>query len=84
MTLEEAKKRIKELDSGSGFYSSDYEAGFSDAKAMMLKALDKTAEPVGNSDKMTLTELAYELRKIFKFKYLAYGNVFVWGQPHGG
>lgn len=28
---------------------------------------------------MTLKELAIELRKIFKFKYLAYGEIFAWG-----
>ena len=28
---------------------------------------------------MTLTELAGELRKIFKFKYLAYGEIFCFG-----
>ena len=38
--------------------------------------------PVGNPDKLTLTELAYELRKIFKFKYLSYGEMFYWGQSH--
>ena len=31
---------------------------------------------------MTLTELAHELRKIFRFKYLAYGEEFRWGQVH--
>ena len=31
---------------------------------------------------MTLKELAIELRKIFRFKYLAYGEMFYWGQCH--
>ena len=70
MAVKEFKQIVEELDSGSIFFGSDYEAGFSDAKAMMLKALDKTAEPVGISDRLTLTELAYELRKILKFGYL--------------
>lgn len=73
MTLEEAKKIIYELDSSSGFFSSDYEAGFSDAQNRVLRILDEVdAEPVGNPDKMTLEELAHELRKIFKFDILTY------------
>ncbi len=35
-----------------------------------------------NEKGITLSELALELRKIFKFKYLAYGQIFCWGQPH--
>ena len=71
MTLEEAKQRIYELDSGSIFYCQDYEAGFSDAQNMVLGILEEIdTEPVGNPDKLTLTELAHELRKIFRFKYL--------------
>ena len=31
---------------------------------------------------MTLTELAKELRKTFKFRYLAYGEMFYWGRSH--
>lgn len=31
---------------------------------------------------MTLTELAHELRKILRFKYLAYGEMFYWGRSH--
>lgn len=33
------------------------------------EAKKKDTEHVGNSDKLTLAELAYELRKTFKFKY---------------
>ena len=69
MTLEEARKRIKELDSGSGFFGSDYEAGWGDALNKAVEVLAKV-EPVGNPDKLTLKELARELRKIFRFKYL--------------
>ena len=32
-------------------------------------------EPVENPDKLTLTELAHELRKIFRFKYLTVSNI---------
>ena len=81
MTLEEAKKRIAELDSGSGFLGSDYESGWEDALCRATEILDEIdTEPVGNPDKLTLTELAYELRKIFRFKYLAYGEMFYWGR----
>lgn len=31
---------------------------------------------------ITLTEMAHELRKIFKFKYLAYGEIFAFGGPY--
>ena len=71
MTLEEAKKRITELDSGSNFLGSDYEAGWEDALCRATEILDEIdTEPVRNPDKMTLKELARELRKLFKFKYL--------------
>lgn len=80
MTLEEAKKIIGELDSDSGFFGSDYESGFSDAQNRVLGILDEVdTEPVVNPDKLTLTELAHEWRKIIKFKYLAYGEIFAWG-----
>ena len=69
MTLEEARNRVKELDSGSGFFGSDYEAGWGDALNKAVEVLAKV-EPVGNPDKLTLTELAHELRNVFKFKYL--------------
>ena len=71
MTLEEAKKRIAELDSGSGFLGSDYESGWEDALCRATEILDEIdTEPVGNLDKLTLTELAKKLREIFKFGYL--------------
>lgn len=71
MTFEEAKKRIKELDSGSRFGGSDYESGWEDALRRVTEVLDEIdTEPVRKPDKMTLKELAHELRKIFKFKYL--------------
>ena len=71
MTFEEAKKLIEELDSGLISCNMDYEGGFSDAKYRVLEILDEIdTEPVGNLDKLTLTELAKKLRKIFGFKYL--------------
>lgn len=69
MTLEEAKKEIEKLDSGSTFYSSDYEAGWEDALRKATEILDKV-ESAGNPEQLTLKELARELRKIFGFGYL--------------
>ena len=66
MTLEEAKKEIEgriDLWRKGLLYVPD---GLSLALAI-LKEVD--TEPVVK-DKLTLTELARELRKIFKFKYL--------------
>lgn len=54
------------------FFDDDYVAGFEDAKTMMLEILDKTAEPVGNFDKLTLRKLAKKLRKVFRFDVLTY------------
>lgn len=86
MTLEEAKKIIGELDSDSGFFGSDYESGFSDAQNRVLGILDEVdTEPVVNPDKLTLTELAHELRKIFGFRYLTVSEdwplptIIMWG-----
>ena len=71
MTFEEAKKRIKELDSGSSFGGSDYESGWEDALRRVTEVLDEIdTEPVGNPDKLTLRELARELRQKCNFKYM--------------
>ena len=67
MTLDEAKKEIEgriDLWRKGLLYVPD---GLSLALAI-LNEVD--TEPVGNPDKMTLRELARELRKIFRFKYL--------------
>lgn len=73
MTLEEAKKKIKaqaeaeweEFKKSGSMLCQGFALGADDA----LETLDKV-EPVGNPDKLTLKELARELRKIFEFKYL--------------
>ena len=71
MTLDEAKKRIKELDSGYSFSGRDYDSGWEDALCRVTEILDEIdTEPVGNPDKLTLTELAHGLRRLFRFKYL--------------
>ena len=73
MTLEEAKKKIgaqaeaqwEEFKKTGSMLCQGFALGIDDA----LETLDKV-EPVRNPDKMTLKELARELRKLFKFKYL--------------
>ena len=75
MTLEEAKKKIEELGDDAwkkwkkegNLISQGYALGMDDALGIVDK-LDH--EPVGNLDKLTLKELAREMRKIFRFKYL--------------
>ena len=69
MTLEEAKKEINKLYDELR-WSKDYDAGVR-MKALedVLEILDRV-EPVGNPDKLTLRELAREMRKLFEFKYL--------------
>lgn len=90
MTLEEAKKEIairkamndsvvdtiKEPWNPARTFYKGVSSGLGEAIAL-LEGPD--TEPVGNPDKLTLTELAHELRKLFKFKYLAYGEIFAWG-----
>lgn len=73
MTLEEAKKKIKaqaeaeweEFKKTGSMLCQGFALGADDA----LETLDKV-EPAGNPDKLTLKELAHEMRKIFRFKYL--------------
>lgn len=101
MTLEEAKKEIEDRMHAywRGFKGWDeehwhdqrgnpYYEGKSDGLEEASGILDKV-EPVGNSDKITLKELAHELRKVFKFKYLTvevpYHSLYfiLWNQkPH--
>lgn len=82
MTLEEAKKEIEDRMHAywRGFKGWDeehwhdqrgnpYYEGKSDGLEEASGILDKV-EPVGNSDKITLKELAHELRKVFRFKFL--------------
>lgn len=82
MTLDEAKERIQEnlersredvdiyCDDGSRGEVTAYENALS-----ILKQID--TEPA-QKDKMTLTELANELRKLFKFKYLTVSPKTIW------
>lgn len=82
MTLEEAKKEIEDRMHAywRGFKGWDeehwhdqrgnpYYEGKSDGLEEASGILDKV-ESSGNPDKLTLNELARELRKLFKFKYL--------------
>ena len=83
MTLEEAKKEILKNQSSPITYSNmDYESGWEEAISKVLKIIELVDTEPATKDKMTLTELAHELRKIFRFKYLAYGEEFRWGQVH--
>ena len=75
MTLEEAKKEINRLADclWSDFDKNPNKMTYGEAIAYeeVCHILDEIdTEPVGNPDKLTLEELARELRKIFKFKYL--------------
>lgn len=86
MTLEEAKKEIAgrkamydsivdrisdPYNTARDFYKGEA-SGLSEAVDILAKVY---TEPVGNPDKLTLRELARELRKIFGFGYLvAYGS----------
>ena len=78
MTLEEAKKKIKaqaeaeweEFKKSGSMLCQGFALGADDA----LETLDKV-ESSGNLDKLTLKELARELRKIFRFKYLTASKI---------
>lgn len=73
MTLEEAKKKIKaqanaeweEFKKTGSMLCQGFALGADDA----LETLDKV-ESSGNPEQLTLKELARELRKIFRFRYL--------------
>ena len=73
MTFEEAKK---EIDRRSDERWADYDKSQNQVTYGEALGLDEAigilekAEPVGNPDKMTLEELARELRKLFRFKWL--------------
>lgn len=75
MTLEEAKRKLERLHKAKHFACVrtnvsiyKYEA---DGIAKALQIIEKVdTEPVVNSDTLTLTGLAYELGKLFHFKYL--------------
>lgn len=76
MTLEEARKEIQahvneqweEFEKTGSLFCQGCAFGGNAALAI-LNEVD--SEPVGK-DKMTLTELAHELRKLFNFRWLTY------------
>ena len=80
MTLEEAKKQIRaQADAQWEEFKktgSSLHQGFALGGDDALEILDEVdTKPVGNPDKLTLKELAHELRKLFGFGYLvAYGS----------
>lgn len=80
MTLEEARKEIQahvneqweEFEKTGSLFCQGCAFGGNAALAI-LNEVD--SEPVGK-DKMTLTELTHELRKIFEFRYLTYNKEY--------
>ena len=75
MTLEELRNAVcRYIDENREAYNETGDECYRAVKEELLHILglidSVDHEPVGNPDKMTLTEAAYELRKIFKFKYL--------------
>ena len=79
MTLEEAKKKIrnymKQSKDDYNRFEDDICRGEADAYSHALSILEQVATAsVGNPDKMTLKELAHELRKIFEFDILTYSS----------
>ena len=87
MTLEEAKREIKKLsDIQMELFDKTYDRKiYGEARAYeeaghILDEVD--TEPVGNPDKMTLKELAHEMRKIFRFKYLVAYAYPGWEAPY--
>ena len=75
MTLEELRNAVcRYIDENREAYNETGDECYRAVKEELLHILglidSVDHEPVGNSDKMTLTELARELRKIFRFKYL--------------
>ena len=86
MTLEEAKriirKRIKKCKHDRFYYDDEGSRGAKPAYEEALSILKQINTEPAPKDKMTLTELAHEMRKIFWFKYLAAGEMFYWGRSH--
>ena len=86
MTLEEAKKQIQAQANAKWEEfkktGSSLHQGFALGGEDALEILDEVdAEPVGNPDKLTLTELARETRKLFEFDYVtvdAEGSITFW------
>ena len=80
MTLRELRRAVAEkaMDAKIGYDETGDLAwkAVSENMVWLLGLIDTVEpEPVGNPDKMTLTELAHELRKIFRFKYLTAESV---------
>lgn len=75
MTLEELRNAVcRYIDENREAYNETGDECYRAVKEELLHILglidSVDHEPVGNSDKMTLTELAHELRKLVRFKYL--------------
>lgn len=77
MTLEEAKKEInKNQSSPTIACNRDYDSGWEDAIFKVIEILEQVDTVPVPKDTMTLKELAHELRKLFRFKYLTVDEDF--------
>lgn len=84
MTLDEAKKRIKQAAEESrrvyNLYEDDQSMGEEVGLITALSILKHVDTEPTQKDKMTLAELAHELRKFFRFKYLTVDNLYPRGR----
>ena len=77
MTLDEAKKEInKNQSSPTIACNRDYDSGWEDAIFKVIEILEQVDTVPVPKDTMTLKELAHELRKLFRFKYLTVDEDF--------
>lgn len=87
MTLEESKRELKKLyeEKHEAFLRTNMSLFNAEANGIKeaIKIVDKIDdESVGKSDTLTLTGLAYELGKLFHFKYLTLDsdNCLIWDE----
>lgn len=87
MTIKEAKKRIRESlkrsREGLDKYCDEGCRGEIAAYKNVLSILKQVDTEPATKDKMTLTELANELRKLFKFRWLTACKKMTGGSPVG-
>lgn len=87
MTLEEAKERIKQAAEESRrdyyLYEDEQLKGEEFGLITALSILKHVDTEPAQKDKMTLAELAHEMRKIFKFRWLTACKKMTGGSPVG-
>ncbi len=90
MTIEKLRNAVcRYIDENREAYNETGDECYRAVKEELLHILglidSVDSEPVGNPDKLTLTELARELRKIFRFRYLTASEdwplptIIMWG-----